>query len=237
MTSTPKLPFDENLPLLYLDLPKDYEPSPKIDAISFLTKHLPQLPPHILLKFSDITSPKQRTTIPNIRNRRLTYTNNNPPELRFYAARSNWPTLWEGRERRGIEEGNEEKEWAESRFLEGSEKHIGKLAKLLGEYEEEREAERIRIIRREKAATEFTPEEDTDSEEEEEEEEDSAPSSAPVQESQEEAQRWFERLIRERFIYGLLENIDYDKVDWDESLDIDDEREAQERWFDDDDDE
>jgi len=33
------------------------------------------------------------------------------------------------------------------------------------------------------------------------------------------------------------QHIDYNKVDWDESLDVDDDREAQERWFDEDDDE
>lgn len=30
------------------------------------------------------------------------------------------------------------------------------------------------------------------------------------------------------------QDIDYDKVDWDESLDVDDDREAQDRWFDED---
>jgi hypothetical protein len=29
------------------------------------------------------------------------------------------------------------------------------------------------------------------------------------------------------------QDIDYDKVDWDESLDADDDREAEEKWFDD----
>ena len=34
-----------------------------------------------------------------------------------------------------------------------------------------------------------------------------------------------------------MQGIDYDKVDWDESLDSDEDREAEERWFDEDDDE
>jgi hypothetical protein len=53
-------------------------------------------------------------------------------------------------------------------------------------------------------------------------------------ESPEEAQALFERRVRERFIYGLLEGADYDSVDWDEWLDVEDDRDAEERWFDDD---
>jgi len=30
----------------------------------------------------------------------------------------------------------------------------------------------------------------------------------------------------------MVQHVDYDKVDWDESLSEDDEREAEERWFD-----
>jgi len=42
----------------------------------------------------------------------------------------------------------------------------------------------------------------------------------------------FQRLINERFIYGLLEGANYDSVDWDDqwdqhNLDVD-----EERWFD-----
>ncbi|KAF9006579.1 hypothetical protein BDQ17DRAFT_1351989 [Cyathus striatus] len=218
--------FNESVILKYLDLPHDYQPSPKTDAVVFLKKHLTQLPPHILLHFSHITTPKQRSVLPTIRNRRLTYTVNNPPELHFLAARRNWPLLWEGRERRGIEEGREEKAWAEI--------HVGKLGNLLKEYEEEREAERIRIMRRENAALDdFVPEEDESSSDEDEDIKQTS-----EQETEEEIRTTFERLIRERFIYGLLDNIDYDKVDWDETLDdAEDNREAEERWFDEDEDE
>ncbi|KAF7352634.1 DUF2052 domain-containing protein [Mycena venus] len=96
-----------------------------------------------------------------------------------------------------------------------------------GGYEEEREAERFRTLRRERAEAEFVPEEESDSDDDNV----SGPSSM-VQMIDEDAKTSFERLIRERFIYGLLENIDYDKVDWDENLDADDDREAEERWFD-----
>ncbi|KAG5648917.1 hypothetical protein DXG03_000266 [Asterophora parasitica] len=225
--------FNKSLSLLYLGLPNDYVPSPYTDPIPFLTKHLTQLPPHLLLHFSYITSAKQRTVLPVIRNRRLEYANGNPPELRFSAASSEWPNLWQGprRERWGLQEGTEEKAWAESGFLGGSTKHVGKLGGLLGGYEEEREAERIRTLRRERAAAEqFIPEEDESSDEDV-----SAEDADVEEESPEEAKASFERLIRERLIYGLLEDFDYDKVDWDESLDKDDDREAENRWFDDND--
>ncbi|KAF8914184.1 hypothetical protein CPB84DRAFT_1840917 [Gymnopilus junonius] len=224
--------FDKRPSLKYLGLPEGYTPAPDTDPISFLTQYIFQLPPHLLSHYSYITTPKQRTVIPTIRNRRLQHANRNPPELAFEAGRKTWPDLWQGRERRGVEEGNEERAWAEQGFLQGNQKHVGKLGKLLAEYEEEREAERVRIIRRERAVVhdDFVPEEDSDSDE------DGPPPSEPEPESEEQTRSSFERLLRERFIYGLLENIDYDKVDWDESLGEADDREAEDRWFDEDDD-
>jgi len=216
--------------LSYLQLPESYRPSPKESPVDFLQVHIRQLPPHLLLTFSLITTPKQRTVISTIRNRRLEYTYSNPRELNFVEARSQWPTLWEGRERRGIEEGQDEKEWVmNDGFLKGSTKHVGKLGTLLGEYEEEREAERVRVLRRERVAeTAFVPEEDSDSDDD-----GMAVDYVEEEVKPEEVKASFERLIRERFIYGLLDSIDYDSVDWNDQLDIDDDREAQERWFDD----
>ena len=106
--------------------------------------------------------------------------------------------LWEGRERRGVEEGREEREWAEGvGFLRGSEKHVGKLGELLGEYEEEREAERVRIMRREQMAEEvFLPEEDSDSDEDIKMDKDGG---------EDDAMELFERVVREWFIYGHLD--------------------------------
>lgn len=244
--------FNKDISLKYLGLPLDYTPSPEQDPISFLTKHIFQLPPHLLLHYSDITTPKQRTTIASIRNRRLQYANKSPEELQFEAARDTWPSLWTGRvDRRGLQEGKEEKAWAETDFLSGSKQHIGKLGKLLAEYEEERKAERMREIRKNMLPPEddFIPEEDSDSDEE-----DSVPTSNTVPPETEETMRSsFERLIRERFVYGLLDvcvlimmlrirvslhllqNLDYDKVDWNEDLDVED-RDAQDRWFDEDED-
>lgn len=189
--------FDEKAVLSYLGLPADYEPSPKTSTIQFLRKHIPQLPPDVLCKFSYITTPKMRTTLIPIRNRRLRYANTHPTELDFTSARNRWPELWEGREQRGQEEGQEEKDWVQTQFLEGQTQYVGKLGHLLGDYEEEREAERARMIRRELAET-------TVEEEEEEGESESEEDVGVEEESEEERRRGFERLVRERFIYGLL---------------------------------
>ncbi|KAG6880352.1 hypothetical protein C0992_007763 [Termitomyces sp. T32_za158] len=192
--------FNKSLALTYLGLPDDYLPSPEIEPIPFLARHLIQLPPHLLLHFSYITSAKERTALPAIRNRRLKYTNSNPSQLQFTSAKAKWPDLWQGRERVGVQEGEDEKAWAEHEFLEGTKKHVGKLPTLLGGYEEEREAERVRILRRERAAAaQFIPEEDESSDEAEE------VGSIAEDESPEETKAWFERSIREMLIYGRLE--------------------------------
>ncbi|KAF8195694.1 hypothetical protein K438DRAFT_1826366 [Mycena galopus ATCC 62051] len=214
----------------YLGLDSDYQPDPKTAPIDFLTLHLRQLPPHLLLSFSGVTTPKERSRIPAIRNRRLKYATAGPPELEFSSARSTWPLLYDGQgqERRGRQEGEDERDWVARDFLQGLTKHVNKLGTLLGGYEEEREAERFRALRRERAEAEFVPEEESDSDEDEEEEDEGQPAMEQITDSK----ASFERLIRERFIYGLLEEIEYDKVDWDENLDIDGDREAEERWFD-----
>jgi len=97
-----------------------------------------------------------------------------------------------------MEEGQDERDWVmNDGFLKGSMKHVGKLGTLLGDYEEEREAERVRELRRERRVVEdeFVPEEDSDSDDPE-----------PVEEVKpEEAKALFERVVRERFIYGLLD--------------------------------
>jgi len=214
--------------LSYLQLPDTYNPSPKETPIDFLKLHIHQLPPHLLLTFSLITTPKQRTIIPTIRNRRLNHALTNPCELSFVEARGRWPTLWEGRERRG-EAGQDEREWVKNGgFLKGVTQKVGKLGELLGEYEKEREAERERELRRERTAERFVPE-DTDSEEDE-----AMAVDLNAEETPEEAKALFERIIRERYIYGLLDSADYDSVDWNEHLDGEDDQELQQRWFDND---
>lgn len=121
----------------YLGLDAGSQPDPQEAPIDFLTLHIRQLPPHLLLTFSRITTPKERSRISVIRNRRLKYANADPPELQFSAARSTWPLLYDGQQRRGQQEGEDEKDWVARDFLSGLTKHVGKLGSLLGGYEEE----------------------------------------------------------------------------------------------------
>ncbi|KAI0751584.1 hypothetical protein C8Q80DRAFT_1099420 [Daedaleopsis nitida] len=223
--------FDESPVLSYLGLPPSYEPSPRTAPVDFLRKHVRELPPHLLKLFSSHTTPKERTAVPVIRNRRLKYVETNPSEFSVANAKSSWPVLWEGRERPGQEQGNDERSWAEKEFMGGgSSQQVGKLGALLGEYEEERESERVRIARRQRAEyIESLPEEDEDTDEEEEE------ILIPYEPSPTESEETFLRIVKERFIYGFLESIDYDQVDWNEQWDDDLDRDAEERWFDDED--
>ncbi|KAI0638017.1 hypothetical protein C8Q77DRAFT_405695 [Trametes polyzona] len=215
--------------LKYLGLPDAYEPSPRTAPIDFLHRHVRSLPAHLLRLLSTNTTPKERTAVPIIRNRRLKYSQSNPPELSLEHAKSTWPALWEGRERPGREQAKEEKEWAEREFLGDGKQKVGKLGSLLGEYEEERESERVRTIRRQRAEyIESLPEEDDESDDDDNEGDTGMQEPSPA-----ELEATFLRLVKERFIYGFLESIDYDKVDWDERWDGDLDREMEERWFDD----
>lgn len=191
--------------LKYLGLPPDYRPNPDSDPIPFLSHNVRIIPKHFSHKFDKSTTPKQRTAIPTIRNRRTKFTQSNPIELSFESARRAWPQLWTGDPslglRRGQAEGLEEKNWAEREFLGGAKQHVGKLGALLGDYEEGRTVERLRMERRRREAEEpFIPEEDEDTSDEED-----LASALPEEESPEAARLTFERLIRERFIYGLLD--------------------------------
>ncbi|EJF62774.1 hypothetical protein BD309DRAFT_864520 [Dichomitus squalens] len=221
--------FDSAPVLSYLALPDDYQPSPQTAPVEFLRKHIRELPPHLLALFSANTTPRERTVVPEIRSRRLKYVESKPPEFSLAEAKSTWPALWEGRERPGTEQAKAEKEWADKEFMGGTvQQQVGKLGELLRDYEEERESERVRTIRRQRAEyIESLPEEDEESDEDE---DDQAPLPEP---SPIENEAWFQRNIQERFIYGFLESIDYDKVDWNEQWDEDLDREAEERWFDD----
>ncbi|KAH9912621.1 uncharacterized protein BXZ73DRAFT_93163 [Epithele typhae] len=216
--------------LSYLALPLTYEPNPSAEPLDFLKKHFRELPTHLLKLFSTSTSPRERTTVPAIRNRRLKYADTRPSELSLVNAKSTWPALWEGYERPGVEQNQEEREWAEKKFLGGDTKqHVGRLGALLGDFEEEREFVRVRTARRERAEyIESLPEEDEDSDEDGDEDAPPPPEIPLV-----EREMMFLRVIRERFIYGHLESIDYDLVDWDERWDGDSDRDAEERWFDD----
>lgn len=209
--------FDDASLLTYLGLPNGYQPRPSTEPIEFLRRHLRQLPPSLLQPLASITTPKQRTIVPTIRNRRLKFTKSDSSVFSYNEARKTWPALWKGPTsgvRPGQEEREEEKRWAESSFLEGQKQHIGKLGNLLGDFVEEREAEQARAFRR-AAAQDFVPEEEEESDDSD--GIDDAGNAADVEETEEEARENFERMIRERFIYGLLDvsnNLEHFAMPW-----------------------
>lgn len=136
----------------------------------------------------------------------------------------------------GLTEGEEEKEWAQTGFLEGSSKHVGNLGKLLGEYEEERKAEHARVARRQAADDAFVPEEEEDDDDDDDSETDmnvANPANDDAPETEEEQRARFLQKVKELFIYGMLQDADYDAVDWNDELDAEDDQEEQDRWFDD----
>ena len=156
-----------------------------------------------------------------------------PQELKWDSGRALEPLLWENMNasalptasappRPGVEAGVQEREWAERHFVgyhsvpsrSGSaaeqttqKGYVGRLGELLAGYEEEREAERLRVTRRERIAA-FASERDTEEEFDTDSSDDEItryPSSAaPEAESPEEMRSSFERLLRERFIDGFL---------------------------------
>lgn len=196
---------DKHIALKYLGLPADYTPSPTLEPLEFLSKHLNELPPSILaVTFPDV---KQRSQLPVIRNRRLKYVESSPAELEFDQAKGKWPSLWTGPLRppphstsqQVPSKDESDVDWVKSGgFLPGSTRHVGKLGDLLGGYEEERNMESMRQRRaeqREKEENEFIPEEDSDS--------DSDESGLPTKD-EEPSQEDFLRRVREKIIYGLL---------------------------------
>ncbi|EKM59797.1 uncharacterized protein PHACADRAFT_170407 [Phanerochaete carnosa HHB-10118-sp] len=221
--------------LKYLGLPRDYEPSPVKQPEQFLAQYMRSLPQDLLVLFTPHVNAKQRTKLPTIRNRRLRYFDSDPPEFQMPLAKATFSSLWPGPvgnmqdvARREVED---EKEWADREFMDGRTegRQVGKLAELLGTWTEEREAERARDLRREqREAEEAIPEEEEDTDDE-----DAAAAAAQEELSPQEMVELFKRRLKERFIYGLLDVVDYDRVDWDENWDSDLDRDEEERWFDD----
>ena len=197
------IPFDASAILSYLQLPPDYSPSPTTAPIFFLTKHVHQLPLHLLHLFSTITTPQQRTAVLVIRNRRFNFVQSDPPALRVLPARQRWPELWEAPGYIGQEQSREEKEWVETAFLGGVRKpFVGKLGALLGGYEEERQMERARQARHVHQEV-FVPEEDESTGSGD--DQGSLELEQEVPESTQIVQESFLRRVRERLIYGQLE--------------------------------
>jgi len=209
-------PSDAQIILKYLDLPPSYSPSPSSDPKSFLEAHIHQLPPNLLARFASALDIHERSSLPVIRNRRTQYVQSAPGEYTFEGARKRFPDLWESialasggsasrvdvrvAAREGAED---EKRWVEREFLGGTRGQVGKLGTLLGGYEEERVAEQERGERRERAKQrEIEKETEEEFEESSDEEVLTLP---PDPEDLAQARETFTRLVKERFIYGLLE--------------------------------
>ena len=209
-------PSDAQIILKYLDLPPSYTPSPSSDPRSFLEVHIHHLPPNLLARFASTLNIYERSSLPVIRNRRTQYLQSAPEEYTFEGARKRFPDLWESIAlasgdsapqvdvRAVAREGAEdEKRWAEREFLGGTRGQVGKLATLLGGYEEERVAVQQRENRRERATLrEIEKETEEEFEESGDEKELNSP---PSPEDLAQARETFTRLVKERFIYGLLE--------------------------------
>lgn len=209
---------DDQRFLRYLDLPECYQPSPTAAPVEFLQQHLVQLPKHLALYFSSLVPPKSRTSLSIVRNRRLNYVQSPAGQeaLFWKRARSKWPLLWEqsgtAREegaRPGDFDAADERAWAKDNFLGGNgAAQIGKLGALLGEYEADREAERARHLRRDAAVRQAMmpqlAEEDEDSDDED--PVDAAANAAEdAAETLDQHRDAFERLLKERLVYGLLD--------------------------------
>ena len=208
-------PSDAQIILKYLDLPPSYSPSPSSEPKSFLEVHIHQLPPNLLARFASALDIHDRSSLPVIRNRRTQYVQSAPKEYTFEGARRRFPDLWESialargdpasrMDVRAVarEDAEDEKRWAEREFLGGTRGQVGKLGTLLGGYEEERVAVQEREKRRERIKLR---EIEKETEEEFEESSDEELDSPPGPEDLAQARETFTRLVKERFIYGLLE--------------------------------
>ena len=123
---------------------------------------------------------------------------------------------------------------------------------MLAQFEEERESENIRELRRQERERQRQEEEALEEEEESDtESQDGQQHQKPPLETNEEARSSFERLTHERFVDGVLEVrqlcdscslqlihilqwFDYDEVDYDDELDLNG-QDDEDRWFDEED--
>ncbi|CAE7081281.1 unnamed protein product [Rhizoctonia solani] len=239
--------FDGSPVLRYLALDPEYTPSPDDTPIEFLKRHMSQLPPHLLILFNanPKASPRARASVPTIRNRRCAYAATEPKTLDPDVLSKSDPGVWDLvnseraqaltiRRPTGADEDEaevDERNWASNEFQDGNKMHIGKIGELLAGLEGERRRERERAVRRQVLVARAREEETLQEEEESSDEEEEGISAASERLRPDPAEGDIRKTIRERFISGLLTNMDYDAVDWDERWDPDD-RDDEERWFD-----
>jgi hypothetical protein len=192
----------------YLDQPVPAQlPTP---PIQFLSDHIDILPSQLLLPFNELTSPRERASIPTIKARRHIYATQQPlpPELRADRARLRWPLLWERTGGSSLPppsiDVTEEERWAEEHFLPGKEnsQHVKKLGGFLRGLAEEREAEEMVMAKRAERRLDQIGEEFDD--ESDEEEQVPKPRAMPgLDVNQEEVRRSFEKRILELFVDGM----------------------------------
>ena len=203
--------YDIDRILSYLDLPSAQElPTP---PLKFLSDHITILPPPLLLPFDEITSPRERATIPAIKSRRLIYAAQSPLPVELHADRGRlrWPLLWERMGGSSLPppsaDVREEEKWVEENFLPGKEnsQHVKKLGGFLRGLEEEREMESVVMARRAERRLDDVGEE-FDEESDEEGDGVSARGSLPgeaEEKDQAEVREAFEKRILELFVDGM----------------------------------
>ncbi|KAK6903870.1 hypothetical protein L486_03443 [Kwoniella mangroviensis CBS 10435] len=233
MSQYPLSPDQVHSILSYLDLPpSDILPLP---PIPLLTQHISNLPPSLLQHFTFLT-PKQLTSIPTVKHRRLLYATSTPTPsiLSVSQGRLRWPLLWErlgGDPLSAINENSqsaiEEEQWVSEGFMNdpNSDREKNQQVKKLGGFlrvlEEERESENVRIAKRMERRLENQGEEFDDSDEDEDESvsfngksgQDGRGDRIEVKENQEEVERVFGKRILEIFLDGM-DTIDYTSIDF-----------------------
>jgi hypothetical protein len=206
--------------LAYLSLPPGSS-LPQL-PLAFLSAHINALPTPLLRPFSSVTTPRQRSSIRQIKARRLVYASSTPPppELQASAGRLRWPLLWErmgGAHTFPLPSSNikGEEAWVKDHFLPGAEgrQHVKKLGGFLRGLEEEREMEEMRAAKRAERRLDDVGEEfDEESDEEEDggerrQDKERAAAAKPIQgevgENQDEVVQAFERKLLEMFVDGI----------------------------------
>ena len=123
------------------------------DPLTFLSNNIYNLPPHLLKYFESVTTPKQRTSIPIIKKRRLNWARSVHSRDTFTAdtGRFRDPSNFEqslDRDERGYhpshayaqDAGAKESQWLENESMMSGHAKLGKLGTLLSEYESERDS-------------------------------------------------------------------------------------------------
>lgn len=208
-TSIP--PQDVDRILTYLDLAPSAElpSSPR----AFLTNHIHSLPPPLLASFT-IVPPRQRSSVPLIKSRRLTYASRSPlPSiLTAESARLRWPLLWERLGGGNIAlapptaDVEEEEEWVKGGFLPGVEgrQHVKRLGGFLRGLQEEREMEDVMAAKRVERRLDDQGEEfDSDTDDEDEAVYRRVPAAGVTEREVREVKEAFEKKVMELFIDGL----------------------------------